>query len=137
MSDPDSSATVWTLGKDKRRLRRLGGMEGKIGLGEVDLSFGFDDEEGVGVGVAGVAELLAGVVEGVGEDGEDDAAVGAADEVEAALLVDGLELRRHARTATRRCTRSRGILRSGDSAQDDSARECAIGSIHRIGWRIN
>ena len=36
------------------------------GSGEVDLGFGFDDEEGVGVGVAGGAKLLAGVVEGVG-----------------------------------------------------------------------
>ena len=36
------------------------------GLGQVDLGFGFDDEEGVGVGVAGGAEFLAGFVEGVG-----------------------------------------------------------------------
>ena len=34
--------------------------------GQVDFCFGFDDEEGVGVGVAGGAEFLAGVVEGVG-----------------------------------------------------------------------
>ncbi len=34
--------------------------------GQVDLGFGFDDEEGVGVGVAGGAEFLAGIVEGVG-----------------------------------------------------------------------
>jgi len=31
-------------------------------LCEEDLGFGFDDEEGVGIGVAGVAELLEGVV---------------------------------------------------------------------------
>ncbi|MGB2622074.1 MAG: hypothetical protein WA857_04460 [Candidatus Acidiferrum sp.] len=38
------------------------------------MGFGFDDEEGVGVGAAGGAEFLAGVVEGVGLDGEGDAA---------------------------------------------------------------
>ena len=65
-------------------------------LGEIDRRFGFDDEEGVGVGVTGVAELLAGFVEGVGLDGEEDFAFGAADEVEAALLLDELGLRRHA-----------------------------------------
>ena len=57
-------------------------------LGEEDLGFGFDDEEGVGVGVAVRAELLEGVVEGGGEGGEDYGAVVAADEVEAALLLD-------------------------------------------------
>jgi hypothetical protein len=35
-------------------------------LGEINLGFGFDDEEGVGIGVAGVAEFLAGFVEGIG-----------------------------------------------------------------------
>ena len=53
---------------------------------------------------------MAGFIEGIGEDGEDDAAVGAADEVEAALLLDELELGGH----------------SGG----------AFGSIHRIGKRI-
>jgi hypothetical protein len=48
-------------------------------LSEVDFGFGFDDEEGVGVGAPGGAEFLAGVVEGVGEDGEDDLAFEAAD----------------------------------------------------------
>ena len=42
--------------------------------------------------MAGGAEFLAGFVVGVGQDGEDDAAVGAADEIEAAFLLDGLEL---------------------------------------------
>ena len=37
---------------------------------------------------------MAGVVEGIGQDGEDDAAVGATDEIEAAFLLDELELRR-------------------------------------------
>ena len=60
---------------------------------KVDGGFGFDDEEGVGLGVAGGAKFLAGVVEGVGQDGEDDAAVGAADEIEAEFLLDELELR--------------------------------------------
>jgi len=54
-----------------------------------------DDEEGVGVGAAGGAEFLAGFFEGVGEDGKDDAAVGAADEIEAALELDELELGGH------------------------------------------
>ena len=58
---------------------------------EVDGGFGFDDEEGVGVGAAGVAKFLAGFVEGVGEDGEDDFALGAAYEIEAALLLDELD----------------------------------------------
>jgi hypothetical protein len=32
-------------------------------LGEINLSFGFDDEEGVGIGAAGGAEFFAGIVE--------------------------------------------------------------------------
>ena len=36
---------------------------------------------------------MAGFVEGVGEDGEDDFAVGTADEIEAAFLLDELEMR--------------------------------------------
>jgi hypothetical protein len=52
------------------------------------LGFGFDDEEGVAGGVAGVAELLEGVVEGGSLDGEDYGAVVAANEVEAAFLLD-------------------------------------------------
>ena len=59
-------------------------------LGEVDFGFGFDDEEGVGVGAAGGVEFLAGFVEGGSEDSENDFALGAADEVEAALLLDEL-----------------------------------------------
>ncbi len=66
-------------------------------LGEVDGGFGFDDEEGVGVGEAGGAEFLAGFVKGVGLDGEDDFALGATDEIETALLLHELELRRHPR----------------------------------------
>ncbi len=95
-------------------------------LGEVDFGFGFDDEEGVGVGAAGGAEFLAGFVERVGEDGEDDATVGAADEVEAALLLDELELRRHSRESLASTNQGpgthafeRGILRC---ARNDSAR---------------
>ncbi len=67
-------------------------------LCEVDFSFGFDDEEGVGVRAAGGAEFLAGLVEGIGEDREDDATIGTPDEIEAALLLDELELGGHART---------------------------------------
>jgi hypothetical protein len=59
-------------------------------LGEVNFGFGFYDEEGVGVGVAGVAEFLAGFVEGLGHDGEEDFAFCAADEIEAALLLNEL-----------------------------------------------
>ncbi len=54
-----------------------------------------DDEEGVGRGEAGGEEFLAGVVEGVGEGGEDDAAVGTADKVEAEFALDELERRGH------------------------------------------
>jgi hypothetical protein len=66
-----------------------------LGSGEEDGGFGFDDEEGVGIGVAVGAKLLDGDVEGGGEDGEDDGAVVAADEVEAAFVLDELEMRRH------------------------------------------
>ena len=52
------------------------------------MGFGFDYEDGVGVGVAVGAELLEGGVKGGGEDGENYGAVVAADEVEAALLLD-------------------------------------------------
>ncbi len=93
-------------------------------LGEVDGGFGFDDEEGVGVGEAGGAEFLAGFVKGVGLDGEDDFALGATDEIETALLLHELELRRHPRespalTNRRLSTHGQGreILRF---AQNDS-----------------
>ncbi len=92
--------------------------------GQINFSFGFDDKEGVGVGAAGGAEFLAGFVEGFGEDGEDDFALGAADEVEAAFLLDELELGRHSRespalTNRRLSTHGQGreILRF---AQNDS-----------------
>ncbi len=45
--------------------------------------------------MAGVAELLEGVVESGGLDGEDHDAVLAADEVEAAFLLDELEVGGH------------------------------------------
>ena len=41
------------------------------------------------------AELLEGVVEGGSEDGEDDGAVMAADEVEAALLLNEFQIDGH------------------------------------------
>ena len=63
---------------------------------EINLGFGFYDEEGVGVGVASVAKFLAGFVEGIGLGGEEDFAFGAADKVEAAFLLDELELSGHA-----------------------------------------
>ena len=61
--------------------------------GEINLCFCFDDEEGVRVGVARGAEFLPGFVEGAGYGGEDDAAVVAADEIEAEFGLDELELR--------------------------------------------
>ena len=76
-------------------------------LDQVDGGFGLDDEEGVGVGAAGGAEFLAGFLEGVGEDGEDHAAVSAADEVEAALLLDELELGGHLKRAALRARQRR------------------------------
>lgn len=57
-------------------------------LSKEDLGFGFDDEEGVGGGVTGVAKLLEGFIEGGGEDGEDYGAIMAADEVEAEFVLD-------------------------------------------------
>ncbi len=69
------------------------------GSGEVDGGFGFDDEEGVGVGAPGGAEFLAGFVEGVGQDGKDDLALGAADEIETAFLLHELGLGRHSTRA--------------------------------------
>jgi len=66
-----------------------------VSSSEVNLGFGFDDEEGVGVWAAGGAEFLAGFFEGFGEDGEDDFTLGAADEIKTALLLDELELRGH------------------------------------------
>lgn len=61
-------------------------------------NFRFDsyDEDGIGVGVAGVAIFLAGIAEGIGQDGEEDFAFGASDEVAAALSLDELEMRWHA-----------------------------------------
>ena len=75
-------------------------------LSEINLGFSFDDEEGVGVGGAGGAEFGAGFVEGIGDDREDDAAIGATDEIEAALLLDELEWGGHASGAICVATRS-------------------------------
>ena len=52
------------------------------------MGFGFDDEEGVGGGVAAGMELKERVIESGGESGEDDDAIVASDEVEAALLLN-------------------------------------------------
>jgi hypothetical protein len=76
------------LGMKSGPPRKAGPTLGAGRLREEDLGFGFDYEEGVGGGVAGVAELLEGFVESWGLDGEDYLAVVAADEVEAALLLD-------------------------------------------------
>ena len=45
--------------------------------------------------MAGGGEFFAGFIDGVGLDGEDDFALGAADEIEAAFLLDELELGGH------------------------------------------
>ena len=63
--------------------------------GQINLSFGFDDEEGVGVGAAGGAEFLPSVFERGGKDRENHFSLCAADEVEASFLLNELELRRH------------------------------------------
>src|SRR5260370_23977095 len=102
-------------------------------LCKINLGFGFDDEEGVGVGAAGGAEFLAGFVEGVGEDGEDDFALEAADEIEAAFLLDELELGRHLGRGTLLARRRRPRKAA---ATKTVARNVAIGSIHTIGKRI-
>jgi len=60
-------------------------------LRQVDFGFGFDDEEGVGGGMAGGVAFLEGVFAGPGEYGEADAAVGAPDEIEAAFRLAELE----------------------------------------------
>ena len=53
-------------GSEVEEKRRPGPFEMTAAVGgrsgEVDFGFGFDDEKGVGVGVAGVAEFLAGFV---------------------------------------------------------------------------
>src|SRR6266702_2999114 len=103
-------------------------------LGEVDGSFGFDDEEGVGVGAAGGAEFLAGFVEGFGEDREDDFTLGATDEIETALLLDELELGRHFERVAWRVARRWPRKAAATKA---APRNFGIASIHRIGKRIN
>src|SRR5207245_1156286 len=85
-----------------------------VGSCQVNFGFGFDDEEGVGIGAAGGTEFFPSVIEGIGEDGEDDFAFEAADEIETALLLDELETGGHF-----------SVARLG-----------AIGSIHRIGKGI-
>jgi hypothetical protein len=60
----------------------------EFSLGEKNLSLGFDDEDGVGIRAARGAELLLSLVESVGDGGEDDAAIVAADKIEMALLLN-------------------------------------------------
>lgn len=57
-------------------------------LCHVNFGCGLHDEEDVGVREAGGEELLAGFVESVGDGGEDDAAIAAADKIEMALLLN-------------------------------------------------
>ena len=66
-----------------------------VGLCQINFGFGFDDEEGVGIGAAGGTEFFPGVFETRSEDGEDDATIYAANEIEAALLLDELDLGGH------------------------------------------
>ena len=51
---------------DRRFMHGCVPWTGQLHAGQVDIGFGFDDEEGVGVGAAGGAEFLAGFVERVG-----------------------------------------------------------------------
>jgi hypothetical protein len=60
----------------------------EFSLGEKNFRLGFDDEEGVGLWATCRAELLLGLVESVGDGGEDDAAIAAADKIEMALLLN-------------------------------------------------
>jgi len=76
---------------------------------------------------------LAGFVEGVSESGEDDFAFGAADEIEAAFLLDELELGGHLGRGMLLARRRRPRK---TAATKTVARNVAIGSIHRIGKRI-
>lgn len=75
---------------------------------------GFDDEEEVRGGEAGGEKLLARFVEGFGQDGKNNFALGASYEMEAKLFVNELELSGHSCCAI----------------------VCASGSIHRIGKEI-
>jgi hypothetical protein len=52
------------------------------------LGFGFDDEEGFGVGAARRAVFCARVFERVGQDSEDDATVRAPDKIETTFLLN-------------------------------------------------
>ena len=58
---------------------------------QVDLSFGFDDEKGVGVCATRCAEFCAGIFERIRQHREDDAAVMATYEMEAEFLLDELK----------------------------------------------
>jgi len=69
------------------------------------------------VGVAGGEEFFLGFVHGLREDGEEDAAGVAGDEIKAALLLDELEGRRHGRRAVKPAIRS--IHRSGEEINGD------------------
>ena len=84
---------------ERKRKKKDAALKGRRymsqNLGEIDFGFGFDDEEGVGGRVAGGEEFLEGFVERVGQDGEEDAAVDAANEVEAAFGLDELERGKH------------------------------------------
>lgn len=68
-------------------------------LGEVDFGFDLDDEERVGIALAGGAKIAPCVFERRRKGGEDDFPIRAANEVKAALLSDEFCLVRHAETA--------------------------------------
>lgn len=76
--------------------------------------------------MTGGAEFLAGFFEGAGLDGEDDAAVVAADEVEAGFLLDELELGGQVRCVPALRNRRRPIR-----AKRREISRCASRPVHR------
>lgn len=71
--------------------------------------------------MAGGAEFCPSIVEGIGENGEDDAAIRTADEIEAAFLLDELEMRRHPVDSRQlRVNSERAKSRSLGFARDDN-----------------
>ena len=92
------------------------GFQGRhLTIVDVYLRLSSENEEGVRVGETGGEKLLARFVEGFGDDGENNFAFGASNEMEAKLLVDEFELSGHSCCAI----------------------ACASGSIHRSRAEIN
>lgn len=118
-----------------RSRKRVGVAFSLVVLCEEDLSFGLDDKEGLGDGVACGEEFLLSFVERNGLNREEDAAVLAADEVEVEFVLDELELRWHfcgwgaAHREKRPPQKAAATIRPRDAG--------ATGSIHRSWREIN